>query len=110
MSTWAAAHRGRALIELGRFEEGVVQLKESVAALRANGWQLQLTAFLVALGDGYRKVDWVAEGLAAVAEGLVASEKNGDRWFDAELYRVRGELLLKQDAHVESKAEDEAQA
>jgi tetratricopeptide (TPR) repeat protein len=108
MSTWAAAHRGRALIELGRVEEGVVQLKESVAALRANGWQLQLTAFLGALGDGYGKVDRVAEGLAAVSEGLVVSEKDGDRWFDAELYRLKGELLLKQDS--ESKLESNAQA
>jgi tetratricopeptide (TPR) repeat protein len=101
MSIWAASHRARALIELGRFEESVVQLKESVAALRTGGWQLQLTAFLAALGDGYGKVHRVADGLAAVAEGLVVSEKNGDRWFDAELYRVRGELLCKQNAHAE---------
>jgi hypothetical protein len=59
MSTWAAAHRGRALIELGRFEEGVVQLKESVAALRANGWQLQLTAFLRRSATGItRSTGW----------------------------------------------------
>jgi hypothetical protein len=45
-----------------------------------------------------------------VAEGLAVSEKNSERWFDAELYRTRGELLLKQDAHAEPKAEDEAES
>jgi tetratricopeptide (TPR) repeat protein len=109
MSTWAAAHRGRALIELGRSEEGVVQLVENIAALRANGWQLQLTAFLGALGDGYLKTNRVADGFAAAAEGLDISEKNGDRWFDAELYRLKGELLLRQDAPAESNAAEEAQ-
>jgi tetratricopeptide (TPR) repeat protein len=110
MSTWAASHRARALVELGRSDEGVVQLKARVAELRANAWGLQLTAFLAALGYGYGKVDRVAEGLEAVAEGLALSEKKGDRWFDAELYRLRGELLLKQDAPTASKAKDEASA
>jgi predicted ATPase len=50
----------------------------------------------------------VRDGLSAVAEGLAVSEKNSERWFDAELYRMRGELLLKQNA-AESKAMDEAQ-
>jgi class 3 adenylate cyclase/tetratricopeptide (TPR) repeat protein len=110
VSTWAAAHRARALIELGRFEEGTVQLKEDLAVLRASDWALHLTAFLGALGDGYGKIGRVAEGLAAATEGLAVSEKNSDRWFNAELYRVRGELLLKHDAHAEPKAEDEAES
>jgi class 3 adenylate cyclase/tetratricopeptide (TPR) repeat protein len=109
MSTWAAANQARALVELGRSEEGIVQLQERVAALRASGWGLQLTAFLAALSDGYGKVGRAAEGLAAVAEGLVISEKNGDRWFDAELHRLKGELLLKQNAHAERKAENEVE-
>jgi hypothetical protein len=68
-----------------------------------------LTQSLAALGNGYAKVGRVRDGLSAVAEGLAVSEKNGERWFDPELYRTRGELLLKQDAHAEPKAEDEAE-
>jgi predicted ATPase len=73
------------------------------------GYEFCLTHSLAALGNGYGKVGRVRDGLAAVAEGLAVSEKNGERWFDAELYRVRGELLLKHDPHAEPKAEDEAQ-
>jgi class 3 adenylate cyclase/tetratricopeptide (TPR) repeat protein len=109
ISTWAAAHRASALIELGRSEDGIPQLKQCITAMRANRWELELTTFLAALGNGYGKIDRVAEGLAAVAEGLVVSEKNGDRWFDAELYRVKAELLLKQNAHGVSTAENEAE-
>jgi len=101
--------RGGALIELNRMEEGIPELEDSIAVARTMGYGLSLTQSLAALGNGYGKVGRMAEGLAAVAEGLAVSEKNGERWFDAELYRIRGELLLKQDAHAEPKAEDEAE-
>jgi adenylate cyclase len=98
--------RGCALIELNRMEEGIVELEDGIAAARAMGYEFCLTHSLAALGNGYAKVGRVADGLSAVAEGLAVSEKNGERWFDAELYRVRGELLLKHDAHAEPKAEE----
>jgi hypothetical protein len=91
-------------------EEGIAELKDSVAAARATGYELTLTHSLAALGNGYAKVGRVGDGLSAVAEGLAVSEKNGERWFDAELYRMRGELLLKHDAHAEPKAEDGAES
>src|SRR5262249_47326176 len=94
MSRMASAHRARALIELDRAEEGIDQLKRDVAGLRAAGSEFQVPSFLTALGYGYSKVGQVAEGLTAVAEGLTVSEKTGERWFDADLYRLKGELLL----------------
>jgi tetratricopeptide (TPR) repeat protein len=102
--------RGCALIELNRMEEGIPELEDNIAAARATGYELGLTQSLAALGNGYAKVGRVRDGLSAVAEGLAVSEKNGERWFDAELYRIRGELLLKHDAHAELKAEDEAES
>jgi class 3 adenylate cyclase/tetratricopeptide (TPR) repeat protein len=110
MSAAGLVCRGCALIELNRAEEGTVQLEDGIAAVRATGFELGLTHSLAALGNGYGKVGRVAEGLAAVAEALVVSEKNGERWFDAEFYRVRGDLLLKQNAHAEPKAENEAES
>jgi predicted ATPase len=48
--------------------------------------------------------------LTAIEEGLAVSERTGERWYDAELHRLKGELLLKDKAHAESKAEHKAQA
>jgi hypothetical protein len=90
-------------------EEGIAELEDSIAAARAAGYGLSLTQSLAALGNGYAQIGRVRDGLSAVAEGLAVSERNGERWFDAELYRIRGELLLKHDAHAEPKAEDEAE-
>jgi hypothetical protein len=91
-------------------EEGIPELEDNIAAARATGYELGLTQSLVALGNGYGKVGRLRDGLSAVAEGLAVSEKNGEQWFDAELYRTRGELLLKHDTHAEPKAEDEAES
>jgi tetratricopeptide (TPR) repeat protein len=102
--------RGCALIELNRMEEGIPELEDNIAAARATGYELGLTQSLAALGNGYAKVGRVRDGLSAVAEGLAVSEKNSERWFDAELYRIRGELFLKQDTHAEPKAKDEAES
>jgi predicted ATPase len=38
----------------------------------------------------------IADGLAAIEEAIVRSERNEERWAIAELLRIRGELLLLQ--------------
>jgi predicted ATPase len=97
------------LVELNQAEEGIVQSEDGIATARAAGFEFGLAYSLVALGNGYGKAGRAADGLAAVAQGLAVSQKTGERWFDAEVYRLKGELLLKQDAHAESKVEDEAE-
>jgi tetratricopeptide (TPR) repeat protein len=102
------ACRGSALIQLNCAEEGVTQLREGVAAYRATGAEGRMTDLLGSLAEGCAHSGRMAEGLQAVAEGLALSEKTGQRRYDAELYRIRGELLLKQD--TDANAENEAYA
>jgi predicted ATPase len=104
------AYRGCMLVELDRAAEGIVQLQEGIEGWQALGAQGMQTGFVAMLADGYRQVGRITEGLNAVAEGLAISERTGERWYDAELYRIRGELLLQQDARVGSDVESEAQA
>jgi len=110
ISARGVVRRGWALIELNRVQEGNAQLEGGIAAVRATGAQLLLPSFFAALGNGYGKAERAAEGLAAVAEGLAISEKTGERLLDADLYRLRGDLLLEHDAYPGSKVEGEAQA
>ncbi|MGH7556252.1 MAG: hypothetical protein ACREMD_00435 [Gemmatimonadota bacterium] len=47
----------------------------------------------------------IDEGLAPIGEALAVSEASGERWKDAELYRLEGELLLARggsEAHAEA--------
>jgi class 3 adenylate cyclase/tetratricopeptide (TPR) repeat protein len=87
--------RGSALIEMNRVEEGIALLREGLSAERATGMYQYETAYLAQLGEGCGKGGWTAEGLAAVAEGLAAADRTGERISEAELYRVKGDLLIQ---------------
>jgi predicted ATPase len=48
------------------------------------------------LGEAYREIGQVDEGLHVLAEALAMVDKNAERLWEAELYRLQGELLLGQ--------------
>ena len=92
--------RGWALTEQGQGEEGIVQMRQGLTALRASGRELGLPHCLALLAEGYGQVGQPEEGLTALAEALALVNKNGDRWYEAELYRLRGELTLQKEFNV----------
>jgi predicted ATPase len=90
--------RGWALAMQGRGEEGIAQMHQGLAALRATGagggnW-------LAPLAEAYGKEGQPEEGLRVLAEELVLVEKTGGRMWEAELHRLKGELLLKAEYEV----------
>ena len=106
----AICFRGGALVELGQVEAGIAQLGEGLAALDALGAGACQTMRLGWQAAGYGRLGRVEEGLEVVAEALAASARTGECFFEAELYRLRGDLLLKRDAQAaESKVEGEAE-
>jgi predicted ATPase len=88
--------RGWALAEQGSTEEGIVQLRQGLATLGAMGADLGQTHMLVRLAEAYGRGGQTEEGLRVLGEALPAVHKNGERHYEAELYRLRGELLLQQ--------------
>src|SRR5207247_1077850 len=54
------------------------------------------THYLALLAEGYRRGGQPAEGLKLLAEALAAVDQSGARFYEAELYRLKGELLLAQ--------------
>src|SRR5712692_885890 len=87
--------RGWALAEQGRVEEGIVQMSQGLAALRAMGAELGQSWFLALLAEAYRKVEQTEEGLGVLAEALATVNRTGERVYEAELYRLKGELSLQ---------------
>src|SRR4030095_3896597 len=77
-------------------DAGLEQLREGLAALRATGAELSIPLLLGAVAQGYAHGGQVQEGLKVVAEALTMVEKNEERWNEAELYRLKGELTLQQ--------------
>jgi predicted ATPase len=53
------------------------------------------THFLALLAEAYGKVGKAGEGLTALAEALTVADKTGERFYEAELYRLKGQLTLQ---------------
>ena len=86
--------RGWALAEQGQMEEGIAQLRQGVAGWRATGAEASTPYFLALLAETYGKGGQAGEGLTILEEALALVDKNEERYYEAELYRLKGELLL----------------
>jgi predicted ATPase len=104
---WGTIMRGWALAEQGQKEEGIAQIRQGLAAHRAMGAELTRPHFLALLAEVYGKVGQAEVGLTLLTEALAAIDKNGERYYEAELYRLRGELTLKSNVQgTRSKVEE----
>jgi class 3 adenylate cyclase/predicted ATPase len=98
--------RGWALAEQGQGAEGIAQLRQGLAAWQATGAELDRPRFLALLGEAYSKVGSTEEGLRLLGEAQAAVHRSGERRWEAELYRLKGELLLARapEDHTEAEA------
>jgi tetratricopeptide (TPR) repeat protein len=91
---WATTIRGWALAKQGQGETGIAQLRQGVAAFQA-AQQTLVTHHLTLLAEAYDSVGDPVAGLAALDEAAALVEKIGERFWEAEIYRLKGELLLR---------------
>jgi tetratricopeptide (TPR) repeat protein len=98
------SQQGWALVLLGKVEEGFDQISRGMAIL-PQGAGVSLYLFRHLLAEGYLLAKRADDGLRVVSEGLRDLE-GGKRHMDhAELYRLKGELLLLQNASGATEAE-----
>jgi predicted ATPase/DNA-binding winged helix-turn-helix (wHTH) protein len=96
---WARAFRGMVIARRGGVATGLPVLRK---ALELAGEARFLPRFLLPLGElaSYLgEAGEVAQGLGAVDEVLARCEARDERWYQAELLRIKGELLLHESAH-----------
>jgi predicted ATPase len=86
---------GRALTEQRHEDAGIPQLRQGLTDLRAAGQELGRPYFLALLAEAHGKQGQVEEGLAVVNEALEIAHATGECMHQAELYRLKGELLLQ---------------
>jgi predicted ATPase/DNA-binding SARP family transcriptional activator len=102
---------GGTLAEQGETKKVITQMQENLAACRAMKVDLHVPYFLILLAKAYGQVGQAKAGLDVLAEALELVEKSDGHLWEAELYRLRGELLLKDEGgrmRDESEAEAEA--
>lgn len=101
---WATSLQGWALAEKGE-EQGLGRLVKGVSATQAAGASLNNTFTLAQLAEIYMRQKRFDEGLGAVAEAQKLVHSQGERCWQAELLRLKGELLLEQSEQSASAAE-----
>jgi predicted ATPase/DNA-binding winged helix-turn-helix (wHTH) protein len=101
----ATVLRGWALVELGQGEEGIAQIRQGMAVYRATGAELERPYWLALLAEAYAKNGQAEEGLCLLTEALAEVEKHEVRFCEAELYRLKGELLLVQSTPHDAEAD-----
>ncbi len=102
---WGITLRGWALAEQGEVEEGIAQMRQGLAAYRATGAEVWRPYYLALLAEAYGKDGQVQEGLRVLAEALATVNKTGMRLREADLYWLKGKLLLAQSADHAAEAD-----
>jgi TOMM system kinase/cyclase fusion protein len=97
--------RGWALANHGHGGEGIEEIRQGLAAYQATGAELGRPWFLALLAEAYGKAGQAEEGLHVVAEALAAAANIGEGFFEAERYRLKGELLLARAVEKQTVAE-----
>jgi predicted ATPase len=87
--------QGWALVEQGHVAAGLVQMRQGLAAWHATQTETQRPYWLALLAAAYGTAGQATEGLGALAEALTLVAHTGERWWEAELYRLQGELSLQ---------------
>ena len=105
MSAQGAIMRGWALAAGGQAEEGIGDMQRGLTALRATGAGARRSYFLALLAEAHGHTGQAEEGLSVLAESLDWVEKTDERTWEAEIHRVKGELLLVQSSQNQAEAE-----
>ncbi len=93
---WATLLHGWAMVEKGKEEEGIERMVSGLSAARAARASLNNTYVLALLAGVYLRKKQIKEGLDVIQEAQELAMTQGERFWQAELFRLNGELLLEQ--------------
>jgi predicted ATPase/DNA-binding winged helix-turn-helix (wHTH) protein len=87
--------RGWAFATQGQVKEGILQLRSGISSWQAAGAEIARPQFLALLAEVSGQAGQIQEGLTIIDEALSLAKEHGDLWWEVELYRLKGELLLQ---------------
>ena len=87
--------RGSNLVQAGRQAEAIEMLNSGLVALRSTGSRVGVPIYLSSLAQAHADLHHVADASRFIGEALAAIEASGERWYEAEVHGVAGEIALK---------------
>jgi predicted ATPase/DNA-binding winged helix-turn-helix (wHTH) protein len=97
----ATVSQGWIKVKNGGVEEGISLLRSGLVAYRSSGTEIWVPYRLALLAGAQEVAGQIEEALPLLDEALRMVERTGERWFEAELHRQKGQLLLRQ-GHAEA--------
>lgn len=94
--------RGWTLTVEGDFDNGFADMQQSIDLFRSTGAELGAAYFAALLAETFGRTGQAEVGLLAMAGAFELLERTQDRWCEAEMYRLQGELYLQTDAPAEA--------
>jgi predicted ATPase len=91
--SWGVMLEGWVLTRQGRMTQGLAQMREGLLAYRGTGAEVGVPHFLVVLADGHADADRVEEAARLLDEAMDVGRRTGNRYVEAEHWRVRARLL-----------------
>jgi adenylate cyclase len=102
---WGALFYGWGLVQQGKVKEGIEQLTQGLQAYPATGVAIRRPHFLALLAEAQGTMGQPEEGLTTLTEALTLVDTTGERWYEAELHRLKGEFLVQQNSDNQAEAE-----
>jgi predicted ATPase len=81
-------------------------MRQGLAAHRATGAEVEKPYFFALMTEAYGKVGKPEDGMSVLVEALAIVDNTGGRYWEAELHRLKGELLLMQQRQRMDEAEE----
>ena len=91
-----ACWKGKLLIERGEFARGIELISQTLEACEQSGWQICYVQFLGCLVEGLAGLGHLEEAGAKLERAIAWADHSGEGWYQAELMRMKGELMLQQ--------------
>lgn len=102
----ATIMQGWALAALGEGDGGISKLRSGIADFFATGARMDKPRWFALLAEAYGSINQTQNGLHACTQGLTVAAESKEHFFQARLYQIKGELLLREGAaHALSRAE-----
>jgi predicted ATPase len=103
---WSTGITGWCAAENGDLDRGIALLTEAITTLHATQSRHTMAYLLGLLADVQMKAGRHADAMKAVEDGIALAETGGERYYSAELHRLRGELFARPPHRQRRKAQN----
>ena len=92
---WGTLHKGSLFALTGDYPGAVQMITSGVTALRPTGATLWMPLHLAHLAIAHAELDELEGARRYIEEAIIAVETTGERWCEAEVHRIAGEIALR---------------